>query len=230
MEYLFEMHTHTKEVSRCAVASAEELIESYRHSDYSGIVLTNHMNTQTFERVGLEDAPWNEKIDHFMSGFDIVKKAAADRFVILLGMEIKFYCNPNDYLVYGITEEFLRSYGDLMAMTPNQFSKLCHENGFLFIQAHPFRRGMEVTDWNILDGYEVFNGNPRHKSNNEIAELWAKHHNKNIVVAGSDFHEVGDACGGGVYFKTPVNNNSDLLRELKSGNYTLHKTDLGQQE
>ncbi len=231
MEYLFDMHIHTKEVSTCAKAFAEDLINSYKGSEYSGFVLTNHMNPDTFTVVGLGDVSWDKKIDHFMTGFDAVKKAAGDRFIVLLGMEIRFYNTPNnDYLVYGVTEEFLRSYGDLMALTPNQFSKLCKENGLLFLQAHPFRRGMKVTDWNILDGYEVFNGNPRHQSNNDIAEIWAKKHNKSIVVSGSDFHEIGDACVGGVYFKAPINNNDDLVRELKKGNYTLRKTDLGEQK
>lgn len=230
MEYLFEMHTHTKEVSTCAVAYAKDLIESYKDSDYKGFVLTNHLNASTFERAGLTDASWDKKIDHFMKGFQAVKEAAGDRFVVLLGFEINFYNTSNDYLVYGATEEFLRSNGDLMAMTPKQFSKLCRENGLLFIQAHPFRRGMRVVDWSILDGYEVYNGNPRHNSNNDIAEIWAKKHNKTIVVSGSDFHEIEDACAGGVYFKKPINNNHDLLRELRNGNYTLRKTDLGEQK
>ena len=121
-----------------------------------------------------------------------------------MAMEIHFYCNPNDYLVYGITEEFLRSHGDLMAMTPKEFSKLAHENGLVFIQAHPFRRDSIVTDWKILDGYEIFNGNPRHYSCNPMAERWADYHNKTIVTSGSDFHEIEDACHGGVYFENKI--------------------------
>ena len=171
MEYLFEMHTHTKEVSTCAVAYAEDLIESYKDSEYAGFVLTNHLNASTFERVGLSDATWDEKIDHFMKGFNAVKEAAGERFVVLLGFELNFYNSSNDYLVYGATEEFLRAHGDLMAMTPKQ-----------------------------------------------------------VVVSGSDFHEIGDACAGGIYFNAPIKNNDDLLRELKSGNYTLKKTDLGESE
>jgi len=218
------MHTHTKEVSTCAVAYAEDLINSYKDSEYAGFVITNHMNPDTFARADLENAPWDKKIDHFMTGFNAVKKAAQDQFVVLLGMEIRFYNIPNnDYLVYGVTEEFLRSNGDLMAMPIKQFSKLCKENNILFLQAHPFRRGMKITDWNLLDGYEVFNGNPRHNSNNDIAEIWAKKHNKTIVVSGSDFHEIDDACAGGVYFKNPIKNNEDLVRELKAGNFTLKK-------
>ena len=83
----------------------------------------------------------------------------------------------------------------------------------LFLQAHPFRRDLTVANWEYLDGYEVFNGNPRHKSCNEIAEMWAKYHNKNIVVAGSDFHEKGDEGIGGVYFEKEINQEALNLKQ-----------------
>ena len=221
MEYLYEMHAHTVEISTCAVSTAPEMVDLYRDTDYYGIVLTNHINDSTFRKVGLTDAPWDEKMDHFLSGYEILKQAAGDRFKVILAMEICFYCSPNDYLVYGVTEEFLRSHGDLMAMTPKQFSRLARENGILFLQAHPFRRGLQVEDWNILDGYEVFNGNPRHDSSNDFAALWAKKHNKDIVVSGSDFHEPGDSGIGGIYFQKPIETPEELVEELRSGNYRL---------
>lgn len=226
MAYLYEMHAHNVEVSTCAASTAKDMVELYRDTDYVGIVSTNHMNSSTFKRAGLKDAPWDVKVDHFLKGYEILKAEAGDHFNVLLGMEICFYHYPNDYLVYGITEKFLRSHGDLMAMTPEEFSELAHENGLLFLQAHPFRRGLEVEDWKILDGYEVFNGNPRHYSCNEIAEAWAKYHNKSIVVSGSDFHDPGDEAGGGIYFNSEIKTNEDLLRELRSGNYTLRKTQI----
>ena len=49
MEYLYEMHAHTKEISNCAVATAKDLVESYKDTDYKGIVLTNHLNPMTFK-------------------------------------------------------------------------------------------------------------------------------------------------------------------------------------
>lgn len=221
MSYLFEMHAHTKEVSVCAVADADTLVNCYVNSDYAGIVLTNHINPATFKVAGLENASWDEKIDHFMTGFNAVKKAAGDRLTVLLGAELNFYNTVNDYLIYGVTEDFLRSTGDLMAMTLEEVSDICRKNGMLLVQAHPFRRGMTVMDWNLLDGYEIFNGNPRHQSNNEIAKAWAKQHNKSIVLSGSDFHEIGDAYAGGVYFEKPITDNTELLNELRKGNYTL---------
>lgn len=225
MEYLYEMHAHVKEVSTCSGSYARDLIEYYKDLGYTGIVLTDHMNRATFSRAGLADAPWEEKVEHYLKGFKALEKENNGNFILIFGMEISFDSKPNDYLVYGVTEEFLRNNGDLMALEPEDFSKLARENGLLFLQAHPFRRGMEVEDWEILDGYEVFNGNPRHNSNNDFAEDWAKKHGKTIVTSGSDFHEKEDTGNGGIYFNTIIKNNDELLRELRNGNYRLKKTD-----
>lgn len=220
-EYLFEMHAHSREVSACAHASAEELVKLYIDKGYDGVVSANHMNTETFPAVNLTDAPWKVKAEHFLSGYHALKAAAGDKLTVLLGMEISFCGDPNDYLVYCITEDFIRNNGDLMALGNRAFSELAHKNGFIFVQAHPFRRSMRIADWNVLDGYEIFNGNPRHDSSNEIAAHWAKLHGKGIVTSGSDFHDVDDAITGGIFFNKPINSNEDLLHELKSGNYRL---------
>lgn len=226
MEYLYEMHAHVKEVSTCSNTFAKKMVECYTDKGYSGVVITDHMNESTFRVPHIENVSWDEKVDHFLKGFNTVKKEAQGKFNVLLGMEINFYNHPNDYLVYGVTEEFLRSYGDFMAMKPKEFSKIAHENGLLMIQAHPFRRGMKVENWQILDGYEIFNGNPRHHSSNEAAEYWVKLHGKTLVTSGSDFHEPEDMGIGGIYFKNPIETNDDLLRELRAGNYRLKITDI----
>jgi hypothetical protein len=225
MSYLFEMHLHTREVSTCANIPAKQIAELYLTTNYDGIVVTDHMNASTFNKSKYKNATWDEKVTHFLEGYNALKEALKGKITVLLGMEICFYECNNDYLVYGVTEEFLRSNGDLMAYSPEEFSSLAKENGLLFLQAHPFRRWLTVENWEILDGYEVFNGNPRHYSSNPIAEEWAKYHNKELVVAGSDFHEVEDLAHGGVIFNSEIKTNDDLLRELKALNYTLHKTD-----
>ncbi len=220
-EYLFEMHAHSREVSACAHASAEELVKLYIEKGYDGIVSANHMNTETFPAVNLTDAPWSVKAEHFLSGYRALKEAAGDKIKILLGMEISFYGDPNDYLVYGVTEDFIKNNGDLMALGNKAFSSLAHKYGFIFVQAHPFRRSMQIADWTVLDGYEVFNGNPRHDSSNEIAAHWAKLHGSGIITSGSDFHDVDDAITGGIYFNKLISSNAELLEELKGGNYRI---------
>ena len=220
-EYLFEMHAHTCEVSACAHADAKELAKLYIDLGYDGIVSTNHMNSHTFHSAKLNDAPWCEKARHFLSGFCALKDAAGDKLTVLLGTELTFEGDPNDYLVYGVTEDFIESNGDLMKMNTESFSRLAHENGLLFVQAHPFRRGMKISDWNYLDGYEVFNGNPRHDSSNGVAEYWAKLHGKTITTSGSDFHDAGDEGTGGIYFSDQINSNGELLEALKNHRYRL---------
>ncbi len=223
MSYLYEMHAHISEVSTCSPTPAQVLADLYIDSEYTGIVLTDHINYETFSRKGLTDAPWEEKIRHFLTGYKALKKASGDKLNIILGMEIRFYSCPNDYLVYGITEEFLLSHGDLMAYKPDDFYKLAHENGILMIQAHPFRREMQVHNWKNIDGYEIFNGNPRHYSCNPMAEAWAEYHHKSIATSGSDFHEIEDAYHGGIYFEKEIKTGKELVEELCGGNYTLKK-------
>ncbi len=223
MPYLYEMHAHVSEVSACSSCSAQLLSELYLNTDYKGIVVTDHINPSSFFKNNLENASWEKKMEHFISGYEAVKKAVDGKMNVILGMELKFNICPNDYLVYGITEEFLFSHGDLMAYEPEDFFKLAHDNNLLVIQAHPFRRGSEITNWKKIDGYEVYNGNLRHYSCNPMAEEWAKYHNMAILTAGSDFHEIEDACHGGIYFEKEILTPQELVEELKSGNYTLKK-------
>ena len=50
MSYLFEMHLHTDEVSRCASIPAKQIAELYLTTDYNGIVVTDHMNSSAFSK------------------------------------------------------------------------------------------------------------------------------------------------------------------------------------
>ena len=132
MSYLFEMHLHTDEVSRCASIPAKQIAELYLTTDYKGIVVTDHMNASAFNNAKYKNATWDEKVTHFLEGYNILKEELNGKMVVLLGMEINFYESDNDYLVYGITEDFLRSNGDLMDYSPEDFSLLAKENGLLF--------------------------------------------------------------------------------------------------
>ena len=49
MEYKYEIHCHTKNVSRCGNLDVEELIQKYKDAGYSGIVLTDHYSPMTFD-------------------------------------------------------------------------------------------------------------------------------------------------------------------------------------
>lgn len=223
-KYLYEMHFHTKNTSNCANVSAEKAVEEYINAGYDGIVVTDHLSPSTYMKYGRELLSWHKKVDFFLRGYNAAKKAAAGRINVLLGMELRFRTSEgeNDYLVYGINEGFLYKHPNLLEMNIKNFYELAHKNGFLVFQAHPFRVGMKVTNPKYLDGVEIFNGNPRHNSSNDIAEMWAKKYDL-LVTSGSDYHELEDLGSGGIWFDKEIKDNKDLIEELKKREYEIKK-------
>lgn len=218
-QHLYELHAHTCEVSPCASVTAASLVNTYIDAGYSGVVITNHFSKHILRRgegYPNENSPWKEQVDYFLTGYQKAKEAAPEGFTVLLGMEIAFYENDNDYLVYGVTEDFLYQNENLLQMGIKDFSKLAHENGLLVYQAHPFRDRMKMTSPSLLDGIEVHNANPNHDSRNDIALQWAKKFNLKMV-SGSDYHQPGGHARGGMILSEPISTNDELLENLKKG-------------
>lgn len=220
--YRLELHCHNSEVSACAHCPAETLIRRYLQAGYHGVVSTNHINRGTYAR--MEEWSWEQKIDYFMRGFEALQKASPDDFDVLLGCEINLtpvgwpaYI-PNDYLIYGVTEEWLRKTGDMRLMTLEELSQSARAAGFLIVHAHPFRCGTVMANPNFLDGFEVFNGNARHDSHNDLSAFWCKR-NQKIPTSGSDFHQTDDPACGGIETLERIRDNASLLRVLRSGEY-----------
>lgn len=217
--FLFDTHVHTAEVSRCARVSAQDVVKLYKQAGYSGIVITDHMSLQTFKKV--ENLPWKKQVDHFLSGYNNAKKLESESFSVLFGMEIKFLDSENDYLVYGFNEDFLYSdpelnhYPSLKAFRP-----VVKKNNLIVFQAHPFRTGMTVSDYHLLDGIETYNGHASHNSNNDIALRWANKYGLR-KLSGSDFHEFFALRPGGIYLDSQIKTNFDFADALHNSNYRL---------
>lgn len=226
-KYKTELHTHTAETSNCGHTKAKDLIEAYIAKGYSTVVISDHLSTHTYFKYDYNNMTWDEKIDIFVKGYNAALQAANGRINVLFGMEMRFdedlpEHDLNDYLVFGITEEFLRNNGDLINMNIESFSALAHKNGLLIFQAHPFRKDMTRADPKLLDGAEIYNGCPRHESHNDKAEKWAK---ENCLkgTSGSDFHELEDVAHGGIITDTEIKDNIDLLKILTENNYEIIK-------
>ena len=222
--YRLELHCHNREVSACSSCPAETLIARYRTAGYSGIVSTNHINRGTYQK--MEEKTWREKAEFFIRGWEALKSAAGSGFDVLLGCEINLTPEgwpayiPNDYLIYGVTPDWILNTGDMRQMKMEELSQAAHEAGLLVVHAHPFRHGTVMMNPDLFDGYEVYNGNPRHNSHNDLADAWADLKHK-IKTSGSDFHQPDDPPCSGIITRERVRDNETLLNILRSGNYEL---------
>lgn len=219
-KWILDMHVHTKETSRCGEVAASDVVKAYVERGYNAIVTTDHMSNSTFK--GIDDLLWKDRVDHFLKGNHAAKAAAPEGFAVLLGMEIRFAENDNDYLVYGFDEDFLYKNAELYRMDLESFRKLADANGLMIFQAHPFRFGMTTTEIELLDGIEVYNGHINHNSNNDVAQYWAKKYNLR-PTSGSDFHEGFFAPPGGLIFDEPVTDVPTLMKHLHAQDYEVIK-------
>ena len=184
--YDIELHFHTAQSSHCGRVLAEEGVKQYKEQGYSGIVVTDHFSKK--ERGGPENQSWDEVCDRFLTGYHAARNVAdGTDFHVFLGMEIRFPHDENDFLVYGFTEEFLREYRWIYMEELPDLMELAKKENLYIVQAHPFRPKCLLADPNYLHGIEVYNGNPRHDSHNDLAFQAAKKY-KLGMTAGSDFH------------------------------------------
>ena len=218
MQFKTELHAHTSEVSPCGHVTAPEVAERFIAEGYTSLVITNHYCDYVIDTL---KGSWQEKMDYYMYPYHLMREHAGDRLNVILGCELRFEGNINDYLIYGITEDFLRENPDLHKMSLRSFAPLARENGFLVVQAHPFRNEIQIVPPELLDGMETFNGTPSYDGRNTIADAWAKRYGL-IRTSGSDFHNPDQYGTGGILTSAAIRTGEELVTVLKSGNYTLH--------
>lgn len=215
-----ELHCHSNDISLCARVNREQIIDTFVNKGYSSLVLTNHLSEGTFEHFCKGD--WKAFVDKFYGAYEDLKKDADGKLNILFGAELRFNGSNNDYLVFGMTKEFLYEHPDIFDLHAEKFHNLAKENNMLFVQAHPFRNWMMVIDPRMVDGIEVFNGHFGHDSRNEIANMWAEKFNL-IKTSGTDFHYITSPANGGIFTEEEITDMAQLIEILKSGNYTLNR-------
>ena len=215
-----ELHAHTSETSPCGHICAGDMVSLYKKAGYQAMVVTDHYSKWVLEQHNLLDADKNTVIDHILAGYHAASAAAGSDFSVWPGTEVNLLESPNDYLLYGITEEFLYEAPLLYTLSLKELSALCHKHDILLFQAHPYRTYCTPADPALLDGVEVFNGNLRHESHNEKALDWQQ--SKHLLFSsGSDFHEIEDLARGGIDTAKEVHNLKELCALLRTGEYQV---------
>ena len=216
MEYKYELHCHSSMVSKCGKTSPEEICKIYKEQGYSGIVITEHYNPHTFIYSNIF-AP-QKSMKHFLSSYYEMKKYESEDFSVMLGIELRHHLSASDYLIYGVTPEWLLKQGNMLNWWEKKRYEEVNKAGFLVFQAHPFRQG-KICNPKYVDGIEVFNGKANDNQNKKALD-WAKEHGK-MFSSGSDFHKFGSCRLGGIITEAKITNNEELISVLKSGKYKL---------
>lgn len=225
--YKYELHAHTSECDRDAHLSARDMVHLYQTAGYDGMVITDHYIERFYtlwfpeEVAGLSH---EQQVSRWLKGFRVAREEGEKiGFTVLPGAEVRFDGFPNDYLVYGLHEEFfytvprlneLKHIDELLALLP--------ENTCV-VHAHPFRDDMVVqTPAKGLFGMEVFNGGTD-SFRNGLARQFADHYGL-AMTSGSDTHSTERLARGGIVTQRRIQTPEDLVSVLKSGAYSLIET------
>ena len=221
--YKYELHAHTKECDRGSQLSGGELVRLYKDKGYDGIVITDHYIERFYTRWFPDDVKGlthDQQVQRWLRGFYAAKEEGDKLdFAVLPGAEVRFDGHPNDYLIYGLSEDFfytvprlngLKNLNELLMLLPQD---VC------VVQAHPFRDGMEVASPEGLFALEVFNGGTE-RFRNEMAREFALHYEMSMT-SGSDIHGISRLAKGGIETEIRIRTPEDLIKVLRSGAYSL---------
>ncbi len=223
--YKYELHSHTSECDLVAKLSGAELVREYKQAGYDGIVITDHYFDLFFEWFEKElcGRTHEEQVRRYLKGYYSAKAEGKKLgFTVLSGTEVRLHDSINDYLVYGLDEEFfykaprlneIKSLEELLALFPD-YACVVH--------AHPFRNGMTVRNPENLFGIEAYNAGTD-KFRNELAHIYAEHYGVK-KTSGSDIHNINRLAKGGIETDRRIITNRDLVEVLRNGEYRLIET------
>ena len=212
-KYKTEFHAHTNPVSRCGKISPEEAVERYSEAGADCMVITNHINPHWLERDPATRA--EEYLSDYYRALEAGKKFGVH---VILGVEICFTENSNDYLVYGVEPsdiERIITYADKGIAV---FYKEFKNDRNIILQAHTLRKNMVLAPLDCIDGVETFNCHPHHNSQVAVAARYARD-NRLTVSAGTDYHDPGDHGLCMVRTKVKPETSYDIAELLKSHDY-----------
>lgn len=220
-KHKIELHAHTMPASQCCSCSMERFLELYSGKGIEAICITNHffINNRIFSNKSKKKC-----IDAYLSDYERVKELAkAYEIKIILGCEIRFAENNNDYLIYGVNKEILEEAFEYLNYDLETFRKNVSLPDSLVVQAHPFRDGIIPVNPKIIDGIETLNFHPGHNSRNSSSAAFAKDNNIRIITGGSDFHHDRPFYPAAIIMlsKTLPNDSFELAKLIKEQDYVF---------
>lgn len=224
--YQLELHFHTEESSRCGKVPAAEGVRMYREAGYDGLVVTDHFSKTACVdpgETGWDSRIWEGVCEKFLRGYrEALRAAQGTGFRVYLGMEIRFPHDENDFLVYGFDETFFNRHPWIYMKELPDLYRVAGKEGLTVVQAHPFRKKCIPGEAGYLHGIEIYNGNPRHDSRNELAEQLASETGL-VGTAGSDFHQPQDLAACSIEMESMPATEQDLAKRIREGRFHVRK-------
>lgn len=221
--YAYELHMHTKEVSKCGQSPARDMVAAYKEKGFSGVVVTDHfLNGNSFANDPIE---WDDKMDVFLLGYRAAKEAGDEMGLpVYFGLEYTHLGgNGEDYLLLGIRPEHLyKVLRDCDKWSIEYLVDAVHGLGGIVIRAHPFRQAGYIARAGIerpglpIDAVEAFNAGNSQEIFNLKAYDYALREGKPIT-AGSDAHHVNTTATGYVTFTEKPRDYAQLCDFIKAG-------------
>lgn len=232
--YKYELHCHTKGVSPCGHIAPKELVDYYLEKGYTGVNLTNHWSYWAVNENKKGKCSIDELADFYLSPYLEMVEYAKGRLQVFLGAEVTLTETGNDFLVYDVDRDFIRSLGYEFweHISIDTLIRMAHARGSLIVAAHPFRdfqttvppcRFSKIEDgflpdkFDAVEGYNCGNDDP---FLNELAIEWAKI-NHIRTTSGADLHRARDNNRAGIGVKRRAKNAADLCEMIKRGEYCL---------
>ena len=224
MSYRYETHMHTAEASRCARATAEEQVRYYKDMGFDGVCVTDHFlggNTTVPPELA-----WKRKIEMFCAAYEKAAEAGET-----IGLKVFFgwdYADKGtDFLTYGLDKDWLLQNEGLTQMSITNYLDFVRREGAFVAHAHPFREDFYIPCIQLMprqvDAVEIVNANRKDFENYRAAE-YAR--NDGLpALAGSDTQTAEKQkrlCG--IETDAPIQDASDFLRVLRSGEYRIFDT------
>lgn len=218
-KYRIEMHAHTTPASSCGDIPPEDVIKKYKEIGYDGVVITNHFiyDYNLYKMYSPEEA-LKKYTEDYLKAKEVGEKLG---LTVLLGAEIRFTENINDYLLYGVDEEMFSEIYEMLPYGLENFRKNFNMKKSLLFQAHPFRNDMTLADPKLLDGIETFNMHLNHNGRVAQAVKYAAENNINLTIAGTDYHHLGMDGLAAVRTKKMPKTSFELAELLKTGDYVM---------
>lgn len=217
-KYKYELHLHTKEASACASLDGAAQARLYKSLGYEGVFITDHFfggNTAVPRNLS-----WEQRINLFCKGYENAKEEGEKiGLKVFFGLETGF-CGT-EFLVYGVTEEWLAAQADMMSWSIEEQYQKVQEAGGIVIHAHPFREAPYIPRLDLypeyVDGVEVYNleNDRRDPEFNERARKYAEEYHLPMTGGGDAHHQ--NSRHGGIITEQPLDSVEEFMRLIREG-------------